>query len=79
MNREVKKGQKWIHYKHPDREYAIMGIAQDSDTLKEMVIYKALYKDEFPYGQLWVRLREEFLSKVMNKEGKEIERFTRIK
>jgi len=76
--REIKQGQKWTHYKHPEREYEIIGIAKDSNTLEELVIYKALYEDEFQFGQLWIRTKKEFLSKVTNKKGKEIERFSLV-
>ena len=77
---EIKPGQKWVHYKHPslDRQYEIIGIAKNSETLEEMVIYKALYKGDFPLGQIWARPKKEFLEKV-KKEGKEIERFSLVK
>ena len=28
------------------------------------MVYKALYEDEFPYGQIWIRQKAEFLSEV---------------
>lgn len=45
---ELKKG-KYRHFK--GREYELLGIARHSETLEEMVVYKALYGD----GGLWVR------------------------
>jgi len=72
---EIKPKQKWTHYKNPSREYEIIGIAKNSENLEEMVIYKALYADEFLFGQIWARPKKEFLGKV-NKDGKEVDRFS---
>lgn len=42
------------HYK--GREYEVIGIARHSETLEEMVVYKALYHSaDFGEGALWVR------------------------
>ena len=45
---EIKLG-KYRHYK--GKEYQVLGVAKHSETLEEMVVYKALYGD----GQIWVR------------------------
>jgi hypothetical protein len=46
----LKKG-KYRHYK--GKEYELIGIARHSETLEELVVYKALYQSE---GEnLWVR------------------------
>ena len=48
-------------YRHFKGDYYILlDIAYDSETLKEYVIYRALYGD----NKLWIRPKEEFLSKV---------------
>jgi len=44
----IKPG-KYIHYK--GNEYEVIGVAAHSETLEEMVVYRALYGD----GGLWVR------------------------
>ena len=44
----VKLG-KYRHFK--GNEYEVIGIAKQSETLEEMVVYKALYGD----GEIWVR------------------------
>ena len=40
--------------------YIVLDIAYDSETLKEYVVYRALYGD----NKLWIRAKEDFLSKV---------------
>lgn len=45
---EPKKGR-YRHYK--GNEYELIGIANHSETLEKMVIYRALYGE----GELWVR------------------------
>ena len=45
---EIKKG-KYRHFK--GGEYEVLGVAKHSETLEEMVVYKALYGD----GGIWVR------------------------
>jgi len=74
---QVKPGQIWSHYKAPNKRYEIIAISKDSDNLQDVVIYKALYQGEFPFGQLWNRPLNEFLSKV-EKNGQEINRFNLI-
>ena len=52
---EIKIGGIYAHYKGKDRLYEVVGLAKHSETLEDMVIYKALYKGDFPDGQLWAR------------------------
>ena len=70
-------GQIWRHYKKPNKRYEIIAIGKGSDTLKELVIYKALYQREFKFGQIWIRPLEEFLGTV-EKNGEKVNRFTLI-
>lgn len=80
MESEIKAGQKWKHYKHPQREYEIIGEALDSDSLTELVLYKALYADDYPFGQIWARPKKDFLGTTTDKKiGKEVKRFTLVK
>lgn len=61
---------KYKHYK--GKEYQVLGIAQHSETLEELVVYKALY---LPEGEnLWVRPAKMFFEKVLV-NGKEVLRF----
>lgn len=67
---------KYRHYK--GREYEIIGIARNSETLEELVVYKALYdSDEFGNEAIWVRPKNMFFEEVII-DGKKIKRFEKI-
>ena len=66
----IKKGI-YRHFK--GNEYEVIGIARHSETLEEMVIYKALYGD----GDIWVR-PVSMWSETVIKDGVEYKRFTYI-
>ncbi len=52
-------------YKHFKGDYyLVVGIAYDSETKEEMVIYRRLYED----CSLWVRKKDMFLSLVDRKK-----------
>ena len=53
--------------------YKLVGIAKDSETLEELVVYEAQYGDH----QLWVRPAEMFFGKV-ERDGKVMDRFEEI-
>ena len=50
--------------------YKRVGIAKDSETLEDRVVYQAMYGD----GQLWVRPKEMFFGEV-ERDGKRTPRF----
>ena len=54
-------------------EYEVLGIAKHSETLEEMVVYRALYGE----GALWVRPASMF-TQTVTLEGKQIPRFLYI-
>ena len=54
--------------------YRLIGFGKDSETLKDVVIYQALYGD----NQIWVRPYDIFFSKVLDENGEEVERFKEI-
>jgi hypothetical protein len=54
------KTGKYRHYK--GKEYEVLGIARHSETLEEIVVYKALYQTE---GEnLWVRPLKMFTEEI---------------
>ena len=64
------KTGKYQHYK--GKKYEVIGVAKHSETLEELVIYKALYQ---PAGEnLWVRPLKMFTENIIT-DGKEIPRF----
>lgn len=64
---------KYRHYK--GKEYEVIGIARHSESLEELVVYKALYQ---PEGEnLWVRPLKMFTENVMV-DGKQMLRFQYI-
>lgn len=59
---EIKIG-KYKHYK--GHYYEVIGTAKHSETLDELVVYKALYEGDYPKGTIWVRPKEMFLETVL--------------
>ena len=67
---EVKKGL----YKHfKGNMYEVIDVAYHSETLEEMVVYKALYGE----GKTWVRPISMWDGEV-EKDGKKAKRFTLV-
>jgi hypothetical protein len=62
---------KYKHYK--GNEYEVIGIAKHSETLEELVVYRALYGER----NLWVRPLAMFLEEV-EIDGKRVARFAYI-
>ncbi|HXA01086.1 MAG TPA: DUF1653 domain-containing protein [Cytophagaceae bacterium] len=63
---------KYRHYK--GKNYEVLGVARHSETLEEIVVYKALYESEFGLDTLWVRPKIMFQEKVIH-DGREVDRF----
>lgn len=66
-------------YQHKGNFYEVLGIARHSETLEELVVYRALYESE-AYGKdsLWVRPKAMFFGKVQV-EGNKITRFRAVR
>ena len=60
-----------IYHHFKGNRYEVIGTALHSETLEEMVVYKALYGDE----KLWVRPAAMFDESVEH-DGKTVKRFT---
>lgn len=67
---EIKLG-KYRHFK--GNEYEVIGIARHSETLEEMVVYRALYGE----AGIWVRPAEMW-NETVERDGKAFQRFTYI-
>ncbi|KKQ55701.1 MAG: hypothetical protein US74_C0024G0015 [Parcubacteria group bacterium GW2011_GWA2_38_13] len=62
---------KYSHYN--GKEYEVIGIAKHSETLEELVVYRALYGS----NDLWVRPIDMFIEEV-EVDGKRVVRFQYI-
>ena len=71
MENNMLKLGKYRHYKGD--EYEVIGIAKHSETLEELVVYRALYGNL----DLWVRPLKMFTEEVRF-DGKKIPRFKYI-
>ncbi|MBO5743756.1 MAG: DUF1653 domain-containing protein [Clostridia bacterium] len=67
----VKKGI-YRHYK--GNEYEVLFVASHSETLEDMVVYKALYGEE----KVWVRPLSMWNDKIILKDGSETKRFVLV-
>ena len=63
------------HYK--GNLYEVIGLARHSETLEELVVYKALYENEFGKESLWVRPLTMFTEQIQT-DGQAVTRFTFI-
>ena len=62
------------YYRHfKGNLYRLIGIAKDSETLEDLVVYQALYGEH----QMWVRPADMFFGKV-ERDGKVMKRFEEI-
>ena len=66
--KEIKLG-KYRHFK--GYEYEVIGIAKNSETLEETVVYRALYGEK----ELWVRPASMW-NEIVERDGKTYKRFT---
>lgn len=67
---EIKLGR-YRHFK--GMEYEVIGIANHSETLEKMVVYRALYGNR----EIWVRPIEMW-NETVERDGKVFQRFTYI-
>ena len=67
---DIRPGR-YRHFK--GNEYQVLGIARHSETLEELVVYRALYGD----GGLWVRPASMW-TETVERDGKVQPRFVRI-
>ena len=67
---EIRMGR-YRHFK--GNEYEVVGIARHSESMEEMVVYRALYGE----GGLWVRPAAMW-NEIVEREGKTFPRFALI-
>jgi hypothetical protein len=72
--KQIKPGEKYIHFKNKEQEYEILAIAKHSDNQELMVIYQALYGEKI----IWCRPLEEFVGVKKLDDGTTVKRFKLI-
>ncbi len=68
MSEQLRLGR-YRHFK--GNEYALLYLAKHSETLEEMVVYRALYGE----GGIWVRPASMW-NETLERDGKIYQRFT---
>ena len=64
-----------LYKHHKGKIYEVIGVAKHSETLEELVIYKATYQEE---GEnLWARPLNMFIETIVV-EGKRMKRFEKV-
>jgi hypothetical protein len=72
---EIKPGT-YKHYK--GNLYEVIGVGRHSETLEEMVLYRALYSSkEYKKGSLWVRPLHVF-NEFVTVDGEKRPRFEKV-
>lgn len=70
--------QLWLYKHYKWKNYEVLWTARHSETLEELVVYKALYlSEEFGEDSLRVRPRKMFEEKIII-DGKKIPRFAYV-
>ena len=65
--------EKGIYRHYKGNEYEVIGVANHSETLELMVVYRALYGK----GELWVRPASMW-NEVVTVDGNSVKRFEKI-
>jgi len=71
--RYVAVGARYVHYKHPARQYEVTALAIVEATEEVAVVYRALYGDELTF----IRPLQNWLAVVETGEGRRVQRFMR--
>jgi len=71
---EIPKIESGIYRHYKGKDYEVISVGLDTESLEPMVIYKPLYESAVPF---WVRPYSMFISRV-EVDGKQIPRFQRI-
>ena len=68
MTQETIRPGRWRHFK--GNEYQVLGLARHSETLEDMVVYRALYGDGVRPASMWLE--------AVDRDGYRGPRFVRI-
>ena len=70
---KVRTGEKYAHYRSPEKPYVVLSVALLEATEEPCVVYQALVGDQL----IWVRPLHSFLEQVES-SGKMVARFQKI-
>jgi len=71
----MEKVQPGVYKHYKGQIYEVIGTARHSETLEELVVYKAAYQPEG--NNIWVRPIKMFLETLLI-DGKDIKRFSKV-
>ena len=71
----MEKVQPGVYKHYKGQIYEVIGTARHSETLEELVVYKAAYQPEG--NNIWVRPTKMFLETLLI-DGKDIKRFSKV-
>jgi hypothetical protein len=74
---KMNKIQKGLYEHYKGKRYEVLDVAMHTETGEAMVIYKALYKGDFPEDTLWTRPLAMFKENV-SVDGRFVPRFKKI-
>ena len=75
MNENDKVVKIGIYQHYKGNKYEVIGVAKDSETLEEFVVYRALYDNKV--SKLWIRQVDLFTDKV-EVDGETVDRYKYI-
>jgi hypothetical protein len=73
MIQKIQPGEIYSHFK-TGNTYEIIAFAKHSETLEDMIVYKALYGE----GGIWVRPSTMFTDMKILEDGTQVQRFTKV-
>jgi hypothetical protein len=77
MQNTVETGAYYQHYS--GKIYQVIGVARDSETLEQIVVYKSDYVcKDFGKDALWVRSLAMFCEIIEIADGRSVQRFTKL-
>lgn len=73
---DIRLDERYFHYKHPEKQYTVVGLVVIEETDSIGVLYRAEYAAV--QGIVFVRPIESFLAEIDTDDGKKMKRFTLI-
>ncbi|HXF29674.1 MAG TPA: DUF1653 domain-containing protein [Chlamydiales bacterium] len=75
--KKVKAGEKYVHYKSPEKPYTILNVALLEADTEPCVVYESAEDDNHGDKLVWVRPFSSFFAEVET-DGKMVSRFKKV-